>query len=207
MKKIFIPAKSRLKVGKLDIEKISEKLPKTIALAYSVQFREFALKVKEILSKTHNILGIIQVLGCTKPRLHKDVEAILLVGSGKFHGGGLAFETKLPVYVFSDRILERVPNEYIISLEKKHKAEKLKFFNSDNIGVIISTKPGQERLERALKLKEKFTNKNFYFFLDHTLDIRQLENFNVGSWVNTACPRLDYDRSFLNLTEVEELNT
>ena len=58
---------------------------------------------------------------------------------------------------------------------------------------MITTKPGQNNLKKALELK---ADKNIYYFLDDTINFAELENFNfIDCWVNTACPRIAYDDS------------
>jgi 2-(3-amino-3-carboxypropyl)histidine synthase len=76
-------------------------------------------------------------------------------------------------------------------------ASYLKFLNAEKIGILVSTKPGQENLKKALSLKLK--NKKSYLFLSNNIDIREFENFGINSWVNTACPRMDFDSGVINL--------
>ena len=195
MKILFIPAKIN---PEINTKKISElKLPINIAIAYSIQYKEVAEKIKQILSKKHKITSVIQVLGCSSPKFSKETEAILLLSSGKFHAVSLAFETGIPVYVLESDNLKKISKEEIDLLNKKKMASYMRFLNAEKIGILISTKPGQENLKRALSLKLK--NKKSYFFLSNNIDIREFENFGINSWVNTACPRLDFDSSVINL--------
>ena len=99
MKTLFIPAKTKYKINKSKILLISKKLPKNIAIAYSIQYQEQAMEIKQLLSSSHNITKFIQVLGCSKPVIAKNTQAILLIGDGRFHATSLALETKLPVYI------------------------------------------------------------------------------------------------------------
>ncbi|MBU4283524.1 MAG: diphthamide synthesis protein, partial [Nanoarchaeota archaeon] len=72
----------------------------------------------------------------------------------------------------------------------------IKFLSSKEIGVILTTKPGQEQLKEAFELKNKFKDKNFYFLIFDTIDFNQLENFPfIECFVNTACPRIALDDS------------
>ncbi|MBI2044479.1 diphthamide synthesis protein [Candidatus Pacearchaeota archaeon] len=202
IKRIFIPAVSRRKISGSKISAISKSLPKNLAVAYSVQFQEIAGQIKEKLSESHIITYFTQVLGCSKPNFPKNTEAILLVGSGKFHAIGLAFETKIPVYILTENKMERITEEETKKLEERHKVHLLKFLHSEKIGVIISNKPGQERLRRALEVSKK-TEKKTYFFLSNNVELKEFENFGLDCWINTACPRMDFDRSLINLTEIE----
>ena len=85
MRTLFIPARLKARIDENSILKQSRRLPKELAVAYSVQYYEPADKIREILSKKHRITGFIQVLGCSKPVFPKNTKAILLISDGKFH--------------------------------------------------------------------------------------------------------------------------
>lgn len=101
-----------------------------------------------------------------------------------------------PVFAFNPftkKLTEITENE-TKQIKQQQKAALVKFYSSKEIGVLISTKPGQFEIKKALALKKKFTEKNFYFFIFDTLDFSQLENFPfVECFVNTACRRVSYD--------------
>jgi diphthamide biosynthesis enzyme Dph1/Dph2-like protein len=199
MKTLFIPAKIRTSINR---KKISElKLPNKIAIAYSIQYQETASEIKEILSKKHEITNFIQVLGCSKPKFSKDTKAILLISSGEFHAISLAVSIDIPVYVLESNKLKDFSKEEIDSFNKRKKVSYLKFLNAEKVGVLISTKPGQENFKRALSLKLK--NKTSYLFISNEINTREFENFpEIKSWVNTACPRLDFDSSIINISDI-----
>ena len=202
MKTIFIPAKVKSKVNNSRILEISKQLPKNIVIAYSIQFQDIALQIKQILSKTHTIIQFVQVLGCSKINFQKNAQAILLIGNGRFHAISLALETKLPIYLLDKDKLERISEKDMNNLKLKQKASYLKFLNADRIGILISTKSGQQRLKRALELKNKIKDKKIYFFLADNINSNEFENFNLDSWINTACPRLDMDHSIINISRL-----
>jgi diphthamide biosynthesis enzyme Dph1/Dph2-like protein len=200
MKQLFIPAKIK---QELDVKKIqSFHLPINIAIAYSIQYKEIALKIKTILSKTHKIIAFVQVLGCSKPKFSRDTKAILLVSSGKFHAVSLALESNLPVYLFNGSNLEKISENEINQLKAKKKTGYMKFLNSDKIGIIVSLKPGQENLKKALSLKSSLKTKKSYLFLSNEINPKEFENFSIESWVNTACPRLDFDSPAINISDL-----
>jgi 2-(3-amino-3-carboxypropyl)histidine synthase len=202
MKTIFIPAKV---TSEINVKKIqSLKLPKSIAIAYSIQFKDIASKVQEILSKNYKITSLIQVLGCSKPNFPKETQAVLLIGSGRFHAVSLGLETNLPIYILESNELSKISEKEIESLKKKKHASYMRFLNSEKVGIIVSTKPGQERLKKAIELKSKLKNKKSYIFIANDLDTRQFENFNdITAWINTACPRMDFDSSAINIGDLE----
>jgi 2-(3-amino-3-carboxypropyl)histidine synthase len=201
MKQLFIPAKIKSDINPSKI--LALKLPKDISIAYSIQYKDIALEIKEILSKTHNITGMIQVLGCSKPKFSKETKAVLLVSSGRFHAVSLAVETGLPIYILESNELKRISNEEINSLNKKKFASYARFLNSEKVGVLISTKPGQENLKKAISFKASTKKKKIYLFICNNIDLREFDNFGISTWVNTACPRLDFDSGVINLGDLE----
>lgn len=208
MKTLFVPAKIKSSVNEKAIKEISEKLPKNLSIVYSIQYQDTAKEIKEILSKNHTITSFLQVLGCSKPNFSKSTKAVLLIGSGRFHAVSLAMETNLPVYVLYNNSMQEISKKEIESLKTKKKASYLKFLNSDNIGILVSTKPGQENLKRALELKKSpvMKNKKAYILIGNNLSPIEFENFQLDSWINTACPRLDFDASVVNLRDISKKN-
>ena len=201
MKTIFIPVKYKTKANISKIKEISKKLPKNIAIVYSIQYKDLAFEIKKVLFN-HNITRLIQVLGCSRPKFPKNTQAILLIGSGRFHAISLAYETQLPIYILEKNKLDKISKQELESYERKNKASYLKFLNSDSIGILVSTKPGQQNLKKALDFK-KNTKKQAYLFISNQININEFENFGLDCWVNTACPRLDMDASVINLNKIK----
>jgi diphthamide biosynthesis enzyme Dph1/Dph2-like protein len=201
MKKLFIPTKK--KFYDVDLTKLSEIKETKIALAYSIQFEELAISIeKELEGK---VVQKVQVLGCSSPTFDDSVEAILLIGEGKFHSVSLAYETGKKVYLFNESGLIEVSSEEVEKLEKREKGAYLRYLHSESVGIMISTKPGQQRMKRAIEFKENVSEKKSYLFLANELKINEFENFGLDSWVNTACPRMDLDEaSVINITKVEK---
>ncbi len=200
MKTIFIPVLSKTKLKEDKIREISRKLPKNIVIAYSIQYKTPAFNIKKIL-KSHNIIQIIQVLGCSRPKFPKNTEAVLLIGSGRFHATSLAYETKLPIYLLEREKLIKISEKDIELYKKRERASYLKFLHAEEVGILISTKPGQEKLSRALELKKRL-KKNSYLFISNSINFNEFENFGLDSWINTACPRLDMDFPVININKI-----
>ena len=193
MKVLFIPAEINF-LGNFDkLKKDFKILPKNLALCYAIQYKSFAEKVKKELLKSHNVTNFFQILGCSKPKNIGKADGILIVADGKFHAISIAYETKKQVYLLEKDKLTKIMQEETEILEKKKKISYFNFLNSKDVGVLISTKPGQQRLERALNLRKKLKNKKIYFFLSNEVNIREIENFGIDFWINTACPRIDLD--------------
>lgn len=211
MKTLFIPISSKnAKASNLD--EISSHLPENLAIAYSVQFKNLAINIRDALvNKKHKITLFSQVLGCSNLNLPKNTQALLLIGQGRFHAIGLALGieqtfSNLPIYIYEAGKLSRISESDISALEKKQKAAYLKYLNAKNVGILITTKSGQSRLQRAIELKDKIKNKNSYLFIANNINTNEFENFpEIESWVNTACPRMDLDSSdIINIDKIEK---
>ena len=99
-------------------------------------------------------------------------------------------------------MLHYISKKEIRDFESSKKGAYMRFLNSSTIGILISAKPGQQNLKRALNLKLK--DKEKYFFISNEINTNEFENFSeIGSWVNTACPRMDMnDSRIVNVREV-----
>jgi diphthamide biosynthesis enzyme Dph1/Dph2-like protein len=204
MKTIFIPAKSRKKLNKSSFLKDLNILPENIAILYSIQYEDIAKEIRLLLKKEHTITQFSQILGCSRVIPSKETKAILLIGSGRFHALAVASSSNLPIYMYEGERIEKISEKEIVSFNQRKKTAQIKFLSSEKIGVLVSTKPGQQNLIKALKLKEKIKQKQLYFFLGDYLFVQELENFELNSWINTACPRLDMDST--SIINVEDLN-
>jgi len=200
MKTIFIPAKLNSEVNARKIESL--KLPESTAIAYSIQYKDIAKQIYDILSKKYKITEIAQVLGCSKQKFSKNTKAILLISSGEFHAVSLAFETKLPIYILEADKLRKISDEDIYAFEKQKIASYMKFLNSEKVGILVSTKPGQENLKKAIAIENKLKGKRAYLFLSNEVDTRQFENFDIEAWINTSCPRMDFEGFVFNMGDL-----
>lgn len=218
MKTIFIEAKSDLDI--IPNEKDIELLPDKIGIITTVQH---AHKINELIEflKKNNKNPIIkknkqeypgQILGCdvSNAQLIKDkVDAFLYIGSGQFHPIEVALKTNKEVHCYNPltKTFTKVNKEEIEKLKRKKKGSYIKFLSSKEIGVLISTKPGQYQLEKAKQLKKKYPDKNFYLFIFNTLRKEELENFPfVECFVNTACTRIkddDLNKSVINIEDLK----
>ena len=122
----------------------------------------------------------------------KKTKAILLISNGKFHAVSLAFESKLPVFLIDNSNFEEISQEEISKKEIKEKTAYINYLNSEEAGIIITIKPGQSKFEKAIKFKKKSKKRN-YLFLCNNINSSEFDNFGLKSWVNTACPRIDFD--------------
>ena len=203
MKTIFIPVKSKQKLNLNIIGSIDKELPKNIAICYSIQFEQQAKKLQNALKNKH-ITAFKQVLGCSNPSFPKSTQAILLIGQGKFHSASLQYETGIQVYIIENNKLTKISKQDVEKLKKKQKASYVNYLTQNNIGILITNKPGQQKLKRALELKKNIKDKKTYLFLTNEIKTSEFENFGLKSWINTACPRLDLDDSkIININDLD----
>lgn len=202
MKNVFIDVKVKhepdYKKVVFEINKIKEE---KVVLCYSNQFENIAKKISEKINK--KVILKMQILGCSNPKFPKETEAVIIIGQGKFHSVSLAYESKLPTYILEGSNFFQIPTEDVLKMEKKERGSLLKYLNSKKIGVLITLKPGQERLKKAIEFKENLKGKKAYLFLANEINTSEFENFEIDSWVNTACPRMDLNEgSIINLDKI-----
>ena len=212
---LFIPA--HYEKGIVLTDKALEELRKykKIALFASVQFIKLETIVRQLKENGIKVLtthgkrtsGEFQLLGCDcfndsfeNKKIFDECDVILYIGDGLFHPIALLLSQQQsknpkPIMLYdpiSKTIKEINQNETKSNL-KKYKANLMKYINADKIGVLVSTKTGQQHLKNALLLKEK-SDKQVYIFVEDTFNFSNMENFPfIDVWVNTACPRIGYD--------------
>jgi 2-(3-amino-3-carboxypropyl)histidine synthase len=145
----------------------------------------------------------------------KRVDAYLYIGSGTFHPIQIALETNKTVFTADPYtgMIGKVGKEEIDERKRRIKGAYISYLHAEKIGILVSTKKGQNRLKDAQKLKNKLTKqkKAAYIFLFNTLDFTQLNNFpDIDCWVNTSCPRMaieDADKFIKPVINIDDLNS
>lgn len=203
---------ARLKNTFLLPEKFIEGLPHKVAVFTTIQFMnslEPIMKQIEatgretVVFKTGHTRHQGQILGCNvqkfKEYANEEFDDFVYVGDGFFHPKALLWKNedkKVHYYNPFSGHYSTVDYSEMLGIKKKYTASIAKFYMSNKIGVLISTKPGQFMIKRAYELEEEYPDKEFYFFIDNTLDFNALEDFNfIQCWINTACPRIAFDDS------------
>jgi 2-(3-amino-3-carboxypropyl)histidine synthase len=206
MKVLHLHAKAKVDI-KLPEDKLKD-LPQKIGLVTTIQHLDLLDTVADQLKDS--VKGG-QVLGCNADaaiKINDKVKAFLFIGSGQFHPIAIALKTKKPVFCWNPftKELKQVDKDEIERYEKKKKASLVKFLSSNKIGILVSTKPGQNNMKKALELKNK-ADKDYYIFQFDTLNPSELENFPfIECWVNTACPRIaDGKIKIVNLDDLNQL--
>lgn len=205
MKTLHIPAIQKNLNIKLNKSEIA-KLPKKLFLVYSIQYQSLANNIAEQLKQQKiKIQKKQQVLGCSKI-FNKNNLPILLISTGKFHAENIMLQTSA-LFVLENSKIIKISQSEINKLKAKRQTALIKFLKAERIGILVSTKPGQENLNKAIKLKKQLENqkipKQAHIFISNNIDISQFENFNIDSWINTACNGLARDNSsIINISDL-----
>lgn len=217
MPRIFLETKYE---GQLEIpEAIIRKLPPQLVLALPVQFLDFQEQIRKqleqfgkkvILFQSRHGKHLSQVLGCDVFEFKGNYDAFLYVGDGKFHPTALLYENQKPVYCYHpfNQKLEILEQKYLEKVRQRRQGQLAKFLNSKRVGILVTTKPGQNQSRGAEELREKLekAGKEAFIFLADEINFSSLENFNfIDVWINTACPRIVEDFRCLNLIDLKEI--
>lgn len=193
---MFIEAKSKEDITKV-VSKFKEK--GIIGLVSSVQYLNQLDKAQKLIP---NSIIAGQVLGCkvvNTIKIKKDVDKYLYIGSAYFHPIKIAIDTKKPVYIANPLTNEisLLDKKDVEDYERRIRGKQAKYLMSKNPAFIVSTKPGQNRLNIILKRKEKYP-----IFVCNNLDLNELENFQeIDYWINTACNRIE-GKNIINLEDL-----
>ncbi len=215
---IHTKATSEVEIPKDELEK----LPKQkYGLVTNIQY---LLKLREVEKQIPNSIFAGQVVGCwpdAAERIADRVDAFLFVGSGVFHPIQVALKTGKDVWLFDplEKKITKLDKKIIEEYKKKKKASYVKFLHAKSVGILISSKIGQNdnkitkpsvdlKMKKALELKNR-KDKKYYLFAFDTLSSYDLENFNfIDCWVNTACNRIgDENTKILEIDDLFEFET
>jgi 2-(3-amino-3-carboxypropyl)histidine synthase len=140
-----------------------------------------------------------QVLGCnfsSATSIQEQVDTFLFIGDGKFHPIGVSLSTKKPVIIF-----DPVNNEFSTTEDVKSKLLKqrggaiARAKECREFGILISTKPGQCRIDLALKIQSKLkeNNRSGTLIVFDFISPENVDYLPFDAYINTACPRLTVD--------------
>ena len=201
MKIVYIPAKVKHAGIKELMYKVNIK--EKFGIVTTIQFLD---EVQELEKQGYKVLG--QILGCnTVSTRGIDVEAYLYIGTGKFHPLNLSFTSKKQVYILDPMTQEftRITEQEVERFEKRKKGMLLKYYAAEKIGIIVSTKSGQNLLPRALRFKKTCGKKAYIFMCNNIRNLEDLQD--IQCWVNTACVRIledDLSVPMVNIRDVEK---
>ncbi|MGA2681759.1 MAG: diphthamide biosynthesis enzyme Dph2 [Candidatus Bathyarchaeia archaeon] len=180
-----------------------------IGLATSVQHLQALTQAREILTKAGKTVTIGdsgqmsypgQVLGCNYSNaksIADEVDAFLFIGGGLFHALGVALNTSKPTVVadpYDNRAFSIDDEAQKIIKQRWASIEEAR--NAKNFGVLIGLKPGQKKIDQALRIKDlaqKHGGTAFLFAAKEITPETFLEFPSIDAYVNTACPRISLD--------------
>ncbi|MFW5945880.1 MAG: diphthamide biosynthesis enzyme Dph2 [Candidatus Natronoplasma sp.] len=204
---IYLPGKStRFR----DVTKeLFEKVDGKIALYATIQHIHQLKKMEDILSEkgydtvigegNSRIKDPGQVLGCNYSVKVEDADHHLYLGTGRFHPLGLSFSLGKDVLIYNpstgqiDMIQEKERDDFL----RKRYAAIVRAEECSKIGVIVSRKKGQRRIETAKiiqRIGERAGKEIIPIELDE-IKKRSIDDLNLKCAVNTACPRIALDDS------------
>ncbi|HMK95378.1 MAG TPA: diphthamide biosynthesis enzyme Dph2 [Candidatus Limnocylindrales bacterium] len=182
-----------------------------IGLATSIQHAQALNLGREILVRAGKTVVIGdsgqlsfpgQVSGCNYSNVKSiadEVDAFLFVGGGLFHALGVALSASKPTVIadpydnraFSvDDEAQKIIKQRWASIEEARGAK--------TFGIIIGLKPGQKRVDAALKIKDLAQKQGGAAYLLAAKEITPEELLafpSIDAYVNTACPRIGLDAS------------
>ena len=207
---IYVEARALVNVNE-SLEKALQLLSEysKIGLATSIQHIQILNETREFLVRSGKTVVIGeaghvgyagQVIGCDYSNVKSivdEVEGYLFVGGGLFHALGIALSTSKPTVVvdpYDNRVFSL--SDVAQKLLKQHWTCIEQARDAKNFGIIIGLKPGQKRIEDALKVKELIEKhgKNAYILAIREVTPESLLDFpTIEAYVNTACPRISLD--------------
>lgn len=205
----IIPSLYHGQRNKLKIIRDEFKIPSKIGLLTTIQYINSLDNVKSELeqegfrvkigSGDERIKYNGQVLGCnfsTAKSIMSDVSGFLFIGDGQFHPLGVALVTDKAVLAF-DPLADKIQNivEFKEKILRQRSGAIAKAKECSNFGIIVTTKPGQNRFKYALKIKEKLQRHKHHGTLITMDNItpETLDYLPFQAYINTACPRLTID--------------
>ncbi|MCX6778482.1 MAG: diphthamide biosynthesis enzyme Dph2 [Candidatus Micrarchaeota archaeon] len=136
-----------------------------------------------------------QILGCDVSAIDEEADCVLYVGGGIFHALVGAEKPVLAADPFSSSV--RWMNDEIARERKRNMAALSLLMQAKNVGILVSTKPGQMQLNLARKIAGELraSGKNAFILVSNQIDYEALSNLSgFDAFVNTACPRITEDR-------------
>ncbi len=189
------------------IEQVLPRLKTKIGLVSSVQYVQLLPEIQSFL-KAHNIEAVIgtgdervifggQILGCNiSAALAVDVEQYLYLGSGNFHPLSIAIETGKELLVLDPQMNEvRDLTPLREKILRQRYGAITRAQDANHFLVLVSSKPGQIRMEKALTIKALLESKGKTadLVLMEKFDPEYILPFKADAYVSTACSRIAVD--------------
>jgi len=141
------------------------------------------------------------VLGCDYSSAHDVSDAVssfLIIGSGRFHAIGLKLSAGKPVVIIDpERKAARAEETDTDEFRRRRYAVITAMSKARSIGIIVSSKRGQERLPLAKRLLKELSGagREGRIVLMDNVTPEALQDLGFDAYVSTACPRIALDDS------------
>jgi len=139
-----------------------------------------------------------QILGCdwgSAKSIADEVDGFIYVGTGEFHPIGVALSTGAPVMMINPVVgdFEEIDLDMDDFFQRRW-ALISSVQDVESIGLLVSTKKGQNRKDLAENLKVELEDEGFdvYILVFDDIIPNSLEDFQLDAFVNTACPRISF---------------
>jgi len=174
---------------------------KTVGLVTTVQHAHLVPEMESFLSSHGLVVRVAegagrtplrgQVLGCSFAAAKSTgAREILFVGTGVFHPIGIALATKARVIAI-DPLTGTAQEVSADDLLRRRFAVMEKARGAQHVGILLSTKSGQQR--KALAERLLALSPGAVIVTMKEVNTEELLNLGFDCYVNTACPRLAYD--------------
>jgi 2-(3-amino-3-carboxypropyl)histidine synthase len=192
-KVIYVESRSDADISGV-VKKAAIGLSGKIGLITTVQHIDELKEAKRLLENAGKkiIIGG-QVLGCDVSNAIKvkdKVDWFLFIGSGRFHGLGVAYFTGKQV-MLADPYTGKIELIEPESLEKEKYLRIEKAHNARTYGIIVGTKPGQKKMLIAEKIRKRLGRAYLIFMNEITPE--RLDYLPFDAFIITACPRIVID--------------
>ncbi len=140
------------------------------------------------------------VLGCSFSSVHPDADLVVFVGTGEFHPLGIVMNTGKDVLALNPlgpqvRLFNKVEREHFI---RKRYAAVARAGEAEDFGILVSSKPGQNRMKlaRSLLKEGEGVKTECDLVLMNEIIPGEVDSLGFEAYVSTACPRIAIDDYF-----------
>ena len=212
--------------NELDLSEIREKKYNRISMAYSIQYRESAGKLVELLRKKGFEVSVGkhdtrlkydgQLLGCNFSPLHDQdrwADCHIIVSTGVFHSLGAQLSVDKEVFVldmsepFRLRSMKEEADRHI----RRRYANMARALDALKFVVVVDTKIGQYRMKLAEKMVAEIRSMGREAIIAYSNESSpvEFENMMADCIIFTGCPRVatdDFDRYRSPILTAQEFN-
>jgi 2-(3-amino-3-carboxypropyl)histidine synthase len=141
------------------------------------------------------------LLGCDYSSAHAisdKAASFLMLGGGRFHAIGLRLSTGKPVVILDPERSAAIAEEIDLDAFKRKRYATIQAISkAKSIGIIVSSKPGQERMSLARRLLSSTidSKREGHIVILDEISPDALLNLGLDAYISTACPRIALDDS------------